>query len=129
MEYENNLHKVPNIAAYHDGKFHWGYELADELVSNTIPESKVIRLMKLAIFNDSLTVDIKSRIQKKLDEANKTVEELIEDMLRAVISHCREYLRRDHPIRLTYDIDRIPQELFLSVPQSKLTAQRLRGEF
>ena len=118
MRFGNGEHKAPNLTAYDNGEFLWGRTIVDRLDADDISESQVIRFAKLAIFPDPQTAEPKERVMKKLEAANKTIEDLVQDTLQAVIKYATNdavrTLEGQH-----HDVAEMPMHLFLSVPQSK----------
>lgn len=118
VRFANGELKAPNIAAYDNGHFLWGKDLAQRLEVGDISETRVIRFAKLAIFPDPQTVEFKEQVDHKLGRANKTIHELVEDGLRAVIEHAKNHAAETVE-GSEFNVMAMRLELFLSVPQSE----------
>lgn len=124
VRFPSGEYKTANIAAYDNGKFLWGREVADLVAAGDLSEGKVVRLAKLAILPDDQTKPIMDTAMRKLMQAGKSLEDLIEDGLRAMIDFSVKDASKTLQ-GLHYNTADMPVELFLSVPQSKSEATRV----
>ncbi|RMY70494.1 hypothetical protein D0863_05751 [Hortaea werneckii] len=115
---------IPARAAYHEGAFYSGFDLEDHLSGlkePTVPYENVIECAKLALYDgppgSAMEACIK-RVNKKLAQQGKSLDEFLSDHLRDLINKARNQLRA-HPLLqflAEHNIEDIPWRLRLTVP-------------
>ncbi|KAI7721874.1 hypothetical protein KC353_g1014, partial [Hortaea werneckii] len=115
---------IPARAAYHEGAFYSGLDLEDHLSGlkePTVPYENVIEFAKLALYDGPPGSAMKAcikRLNKKLAQQGKSLDEFLSDHLRDLINKARNQLRA-HPLLqflAEHNIEDIPWRLRLTVP-------------
>lgn len=150
---ERDYYAPQQVAWDQNDKFYWGYEVDEALKTKLIRPEDVIQLWKLLLYRAHESSPMAQRIKKQL--GRRTVADLISTHLRALVAVAKDYIKRSptsfdfsSEVRTTRDpsplyrafmspqltlrgqeIDAMPVQLFLSVPQMwKTPANRIMTE-
>ncbi|KAK5127443.1 hypothetical protein LTR85_006782 [Meristemomyces frigidus] len=106
--FARSTYQFPMIAAYVNGNFDWGHSLEAKIRSKELGEEGVIRLFKLALYKDHRTHNIVRHVN--------TIADLVSDLLAAMYQTIIK-VATESAVGRTYDVDNIPKEVFITVPQ------------
>ncbi|KAK3628242.1 hypothetical protein LTR56_018756 [Elasticomyces elasticus] len=101
-----------------EGNFYWGYEVTHAIDDKLLEPGTAISLWKLLLYRNYATLPIADRVQKKLGK--RTLDELLTTHLRKILAAVIAWTKSSHVLDDAYDgedIEDLPMELFLSVPQ------------
>ena len=110
---------APQLAAWDkDKKFYWGCYVEKAIARNLLEPDDVISLWKMLLYRAHASTDIGKRIKTQM--GSHTLEELLSTHIREVLLEVKEWIKKSPQVALDLDneqIDALPVELFLSVPQ------------
>jgi hypothetical protein len=99
LDYEE--FELPSVVAYHDGELHCGLELINLVRYKNFPADKVIQFSKMAIHDESDNIPFSERthlsrhIVEQLEAASKTLQDILNDHMKAIIAIITDRLRLD----------------------------------
>ncbi|KAK4958369.1 hypothetical protein LTR10_004795 [Elasticomyces elasticus] len=106
------------VARDADGKFYWGHEVNMALDAKTLDPAAAIGLCKSLLYKDYSTSEIAARVRKQL--GTRSLKELLATHLERILVTVKEWTKSTSNLTADYtdeEIDAMPIELFLSVPQ------------
>ena len=106
--------EAPMIIGYHGEKFVWGYDAKALIDAGCLGESNYISLLKLALYSDPDTEPIHQETRNKLKQMRKSLEEVLEQCISVFTTYARDNIKNHSH---GYEIDTLPIDLFISVPQ------------
>ena len=106
--------EAPMIIGFFEGEFVWGYRLNNLIEAGKVGEDDYISLLKLALYSDVNTAQIQKEVQAKLHRMKRTLEELLDQSLRAFINYAKSTIKN---LPHNDDIESMDLDLYLSVPQ------------
>lgn len=108
---------APQLAAWSDdGTFYWGYGIDRALKKKLIRQEDVLELWKLLLYKDHRSSPIAQQVKEQLGD--RTLGDLLTTHLREIINAAKEQIKSAQTSEFSIeDVDNLPMQLFLSVPQ------------
>ncbi|KAK4901063.1 hypothetical protein LTR49_027337 [Elasticomyces elasticus] len=112
---------APQLVAWDtSGRFYWGHEVTRALDDRTLDPAAVIGLWKLLLYEDYATAEITTRVREQLGTCS--LDDLLATHLEKILAAVKEWTKSGFKLdcrlhRCCTDIDAMPVELSLSVPQ------------
>ncbi|KAK5731970.1 hypothetical protein LTR17_010922 [Elasticomyces elasticus] len=125
---------APQLVAWDDhDNFYWGYGVVEALKSKKLNADHVIGLWKLLLYKNHLTSVIGDRVRKQIGD--RSLDDLLTTHFAAILVEVKTWAKKTSAhifakytddVGFYYEIDAMPVEVFLSVPQMWKAPANLR---